>query len=231
MQADFTLNAAQWGALRKTLENLELPPPKRRRLLWRILNKGVMPAARRHQKRQENAEGVKWPGRADKRKSKMMTKLPGMMVIGELPASDSAKIYLRGNKKTPPGVVGHMQQVGFTTTVTASQAEKRQDNTVSATLPQAKKLLDLGYVVFPVSAPRAPSVAEIMQNLSKGKAGAIIRSLEGRKSKQSWTITLPAREWLAVSDDEFNNLLARQVQAINYGSGVRAQDIKGKAKK
>ncbi|CNK19833.1 phage-like protein [Yersinia aldovae] len=231
MQTDFTLNAAQWGALQKTLKDLELPPAKRRRLLWRILKSGVMPAARRHQKRQENAEGVKWPGRADKRKAKMMTKLPGMMVIGELPASDSARIYLRGNKKTPPGVVGRMQQVGFTTSMTAQKAAKGQDSTANATLNQAKKLLDLGYVVFPVSAPRAPSVAEIMRTLSQRKAGAIIRSLEGKASKRSWTITLPGREWLAVNDDEFNKMLARQMQAINYGGGVRAQDIKGKVKK
>ena len=231
MQADFTLNRAQWEALKKDLAALELPPNKRKRLLWRLLKLGVMPAARRHQKQQANAEGVKWPKRQNGFKGKMMRGLPKMMAIRELAASDSAKIYLRGNKKTSPGVVGNMQQSGFTTTVTADQAKKRKSSEAGATLRQAKRLLDLGYTVFPKTAPRNPSVSEIMDSLSRDKAGAIIRSLEGRKAKTSWTVTLPGREWLAVNDDEFNKMLARQMQAINYGGGVRAQDIKGKVTK
>lgn len=70
MQADFTLNRAQWEALKKDLAALELPPNKRKRLLWRLLKLGVMPAARRHQKQQANAEGIKWPKRQNGFKGK-----------------------------------------------------------------------------------------------------------------------------------------------------------------
>ncbi|WP_427192616.1 hypothetical protein [Serratia marcescens] len=232
MQVSVTLPAHQWKALQQELKAAELPPKKRQRLLWRILKLGVMVAARRHQRRQENAEGVKWPGRADGRKDKMMRELVKMMAVQELPASESARIYLKGAKKVPPGVVGAVQSTGFTTQMSAERAanasRKRDDG---ATLRQAKRLFDLGYTVFPVSAPRKPSLTEIMESLSMQKAGAIIRSLEGRPPKSGWTITLPGREWLAVSDDEFNKILARQMQAINFGWKVRAQDVKGKVTK
>lgn len=232
MQISVTLPTHLWKALQDELKAAELPPKKRQRLLWRILKQGVMVAARRHQRRQENADGIKWPGRANGRKKKMMRELVKMMAIHELPASESARISLKGQKKVPPGVVGGMQSAGFTTQVSAEKAarESRQRDD-GATLKQAKKLLDLGYTLFPVSAPRKPSVTEIMDSLSMQKAGVIIRSLAKRPSKSSWTITLPGREWLAVSDDEFNKIFARQMQAINFGWKVRAQDVKGKAKK
>lgn len=231
MRVDFTLNTQQWHALQKELKAAELPPRQRRRLLYRILKLGVMVAARRHQKRQENADGIKWPARQNGFPGKMMSQLPKMMAISELPATESAQIYLKGKKRVPPGVVGQIQQTGFTTQMTAAKAARAsQQNGDGATLRQAKRLHDLGYTEFPVSAPRKPAVSEIMSSLSKQKAGAIIRSLEGRRAKASWTITLPGREWLAVSDDEFNKILARQLQAINFGWKVRAQDVKGKAK-
>lgn len=228
MQVDFTLNTRQWESLKRELRAAELPPAKRRRLLYRILKLGVMVAARRHQKRQENAEGVKWPGRADGRKEKMLRELVKMMAISELPAKESARIYLKGQKKISPGVIGQIQQVGFNTQMTAEKAAKAsRKNGDSATLHQATRLLKLGYTAFPVSAPRKPSVSDIMDSMSKQKAGTIIRSMEGRAAKTTWTINLPGREFLAVSDDEFNNILVRQLQAINFGWRTRAQDVRG----
>ncbi|MGL5421913.1 MAG: hypothetical protein ACRDAJ_02965 [Serratia fonticola] len=228
MQVDFTLNTRQWAALRRELRAAELPPAKRKRLLWRILKLGVMVAARRHQKRQENAEGVKWPGRADGRKDKMIRELVKMMAISELPAKESARIYLKGQKKVPPGVIGQIQQAGFTTKMTAEKAaQASKKNGDAATLRQATRLLKLGYTAFPVSAPRKPSVSEITDSMSKQQAGAIIRSMEGRAAKATWSINLPGREWLAVSDDEFNKILVRQLQAINFGWRARAQDVRG----
>jgi len=231
MQISVTLPTRQWQALQKELEAAQLPPRQRRRLLWRILKTGVMAAARRHQRRQESAEGIKWPGRSNGRRDKMMRELVKMMAIHELPARESARIYLKGKKKVPPGVVGAQQTTGFTTQVSAEKAARAsQARDDGATLKQATKLLKLGYTLYPVSAPRKPSATEIMRTLSMQQAGVIIRSMEGRPPKNSWTITLPGRDWLAVSDDEFNKILARQMQAINFGWKVRAQDVKGKAR-
>ncbi|HFV9291867.1 TPA: hypothetical protein ACIAIE_001678 [Serratia fonticola] len=211
------VNPAQWAMLRRTLAQHELPPAKRRRLLFRILRQGVMPAAKKHQRQQESAAGVKWPGRwKGRKKAKMIRKLPSMMAVQELNA-ESAKIYIRGNKRVSPGRVAAMQQEGVRANMTAAQAAAGQDGSAPATLRQAKKLLELGYVVNPVSKPRAPSVRDIRASMSMKKAGATIRRMENRRSKTSWTVTVPPREWLAVSDDEFNKILERQIQALNYG--------------
>lgn len=232
MRAQLTLNTRQFAEMRKELAKLDLTPQKRKRLLWRILKLGVMVAAKRHQRRQEDATGKKWPGRKDGRREKMMRLLPGMMAIRELPANESAKIYLRGSKKVSPGVVGQVQQTGMKTTVTADKAKRIKGNRgeEKATLRQAKRLHELGYMTHPVSAPGVASMSEIMRTLSRDKAGTIIRAMEGRPAKASWTIDLPAREWLAVSDEDFDKILVRQMRGIQFGAGVRAQDIKGKVK-
>ncbi|WP_234419495.1 hypothetical protein [Lelliottia sp. WB101] len=118
------------------------------------------------------------------------------------------------------------------TTMTADKARKASagSGTKMATLRQAKKLHELGYMSHPVSAPGVTSMDEIMRTLTQDKAGTIIRSMEGRGALRSWTVTLPAREWLAVSDEEFDKILVRQMRGIQFGAGVKAQDIKGKNK-
>lgn len=231
MNISLTLNSQQFREMRRQIDALNLPPRKQERLLWRILQRGVMPAARAHQRRQESADGVKWPGRARGGKKKMLRQLPKMMAIRQMPAKSSALIYLRGSKRVPPGVVGAAQQGGQTVTVTASQAKAQKKTEGMATLKQARRLRQLGYMQYPVTDPRVAKLDEILVSLTRDKAGLIIRNMEGREAKKTWKNTLPAREFLAVSDDEFNKILARQLQAVNYGLGVRAQDVKGKVKR
>ncbi|ENP2075030.1 hypothetical protein [Klebsiella michiganensis] len=227
MQAELTLNQAQFRAMKAALDGLDMPPRKRRRLLYRMLKLGVMVAARRHQKKQQDADGAAWAPRADKRTDKMMRFLPGLMAIREMPATDAARIILQGAKKVPPGVVALAQQEGMTATVTAAQ-RRTSHQEGGCTLRQAKRLYDLGYMHFPVSVGMVSPVSEIMVTLSQDKAGVIIREMEGREPVRSWRVKLPAREWLAVSDDEFDNILVRQLKAIDFGWRVKAQDIRGK---
>ena len=222
-----SIDPVQLKALKAEIDRLKMPARKRQRLLWRMLKYGVMVAARRHQKKQQNADGEAWEPRFDGRTTKMMRHLPGMMVIHENPARESAHIWLQGAKKVPPGVVGRMQSQGMTVTVTAAQA-RREPQSGGCTLRQAKCLQDMGYMRYPVSLGTPSSLSEIMATLSKGKAGIIIREMQGREPATHWQMNLPAREWLSVSDDEFDNILVRQLKAINFGWRVQAQDIKGK---
>lgn len=227
MTMNLTLNQAQFDALKKEMASLELTAEIRKRLLYRILKNGIMPAAKRHQKNQASSEGVKWQGRRSRSKKKMIRKLPGTMTVNHLSPGESAVIKLRGNKKTPAGIIGQMQQDGAKNTVTAQQVKARQKNDTPATLSQAKRLRGLGFTLYPVTKPRRPSLKEITQTMSAKQAGLIIRLMENRESKDSWTVTLPAREWLAASNQEFNEILARQMNAIHYGGKTRPSDIKG----
>lgn len=48
MNISLTLNSQQFKEMRRQIDALNLPPRKQERLLWRILQRGVMPAARAH---------------------------------------------------------------------------------------------------------------------------------------------------------------------------------------
>jgi len=51
-----------------------------------------------------------------------------------------------------------------------------------------------------------------MENLTIARAGVILRSLRG--TKQSWTVTLPARSFLGVTQDEYQELTTLALDAI-----------------
>lgn len=235
MKAELTMNARQYSDMRKQLAKLDLPPAKRKRLVWRILKLGVMSAARGHQRRQEDENGRKWPGRSNGGRTKMMRHLPKMMAIRQLAGGDAGKVYLRrSGKRVPPGVVGAAHHTGIKTTMTAAKAKAKSADggDRKATLRQAKALHDLGYTTHPVTNPVPASIGEIAETLSYRKAGAIIRSMRKQgKAKAAWKIETPARPWMALSDDEVNKMLARQVRGIGFGADIRAQDIKGRQKK
>lgn len=51
------LNQEQFRQLQAALASLELPPPKRRRLLWRMAKYGVEVASKRNVRNQQSPEG------------------------------------------------------------------------------------------------------------------------------------------------------------------------------
>lgn len=235
MIAGGELNKKQLAELRKTLADMELPPRKRQRLLWRMAKYGVIAAAKRNVRNQAAPDGTAWPGRKTKRKGKMLRNMPKLLHIREMPEMQAVRIYLQGGgyrngeKPVPAGTVGYAQQNGMHVRVNrASQSQKGQPGKL-ATAAQAKKLRALGYQVRRGKRWKKPTLGEITASMPYDQAGLLIRKLSGKTVKTSWTIDLPARVFLGMSDDEFNKALARQLQAIGYGWNVNAQDIKGKA--
>ncbi|EJY0904922.1 hypothetical protein OE984_005522, partial [Escherichia coli] len=47
-----------------------------------------------------------------------------------------------------------------------------------------------------------------------------------QQKARTWTITLPSRVFLGVTNEEFSHILARQMNAMGYGLDVDAQDIR-----
>lgn len=90
------LDRAQLKAVRKKLASLELPPAKRKRLLWRLGKYGLIPAAKRNIRNQASPDGQKWQGRQTKRKGKMLRNMPKLLHIREMPEIDGVRIYLSG---------------------------------------------------------------------------------------------------------------------------------------
>ncbi|EOV0286228.1 hypothetical protein ACOIP5_005269 [Salmonella enterica] len=234
------LNKAQFKQMREMLASGELPPAKRQRLLQRIAKRGVIPAAKRHVREQKNVDGSSFAKRRYGNRS-LLKGIPKFLKVHDMPSVASVRIYAAGRSYRQPhssreisvGAVGYIQSHGVTFTVNASQMKTDAMQKASkepCTRRQAIRLRKLGYTVRgkKEGTRRKPSTADIQASLQKGQAGVIIRSMEGRPSKNTWSITIPPRQFLGVSNEEFAQILARQLQGINFGWQTKPQDIKRK---
>lgn len=236
------LNKKQLALLRESFKKLDLLPAKRQRLLWRMAKYGVIAATKRYVRHQQSPHGKPWPARKTRQRGKMLRNLPRWLRIREMPEQDAVRLYLQGGgyrngaTPVPAGVVGHAQNNGMKMLMRPKQtssSRKRDSNTVvsgrMATLKQAKKLRALDYQVRKGESWRKPSYKEITENMCFFQAGLLIKKISGHLARQAWTVELPPRQFLGISDEDFNQALARQLQAIGFGWQVKAQDIKGKA--
>lgn len=230
------LSKRQIMQLRVALAAADLPAKKRQRLMWRIAKLGIIVAAKRNQRNQIAPDGTPWTPRKHG-KGKMLKGLPKLLAVREMPEIQGVRIYLKngrhsnGKKPVSAGLVGAVQQNGASINMSASTTPRKsaQDNKHRAALPrQAKKLRALGYKMRQGTTWVKPSSKVIMATLNMAQAGLLIRKLRGTSPKRTWTIDLPSRVFLGVSDDEFNKILVRQLQAIGFGWDVKAQDMKGK---
>lgn len=226
------LSKKQLTELQQALKRLDLPPPKRQRLLWRLAKYGVMTAAKRNVRNQQAPDGTPWQGRQTNQRGKMLRNMPKLLHIREMPEISAVRLYLQGGgyrngeKPVPAGVVGYGQQNGMHVTINRSAVAKTVPPERPATIKQAKRLRALGYRVKRGKRWRKPSYKEIVENMRFAQAGLLIRKLSGKAAKSAWTVDVPAREFLGMSDDDFNKALARQLQAIGFGWDVKEQDIK-----
>ncbi|EEP92546.1 hypothetical protein ykris0001_4840 [Yersinia kristensenii ATCC 33638] len=209
-----------------------MPPQKRQRLLWRLAKYGVIVAAKRNVRNQQSPDGTPWQGRQTNQRGKMLRNMPKLLHIREMPEISAVRLYLQGGgyrngeKPVPAGVVGYGQQNGMHVTINRSAVAKSVPPERPATIKQAKKLRALGYRVKKGKRWRKPPYKEIIENMRSAQAGLLIKKLSGKAAKSAWTVDVPAREFLGMSDDDFNKALARQLQAIGFGWDVKAQDMK-----
>lgn len=222
------ISQRQIAALKEEIGKRDLKPRQRQRLLWRIAKYGVIAAAKRNQRQQTDPDGTPWPARK-RGKKKMLRGLPRLLAVRENREAESVTVYLRGkgDRALSAGVLGQTHATGAEITGRASSQPRRQQEG-PATRKQAARLRKLGFKRRDrgrwVNAP----ASWIMQNMSEAQAGVVIRKLSGEPAKQTWKIVLPARAFLGVNDQEFNKILTRQLQAIDFGWQVTAQDIRGK---
>lgn len=220
------LNPDQLKKLKAALAALALPPAKRRRLLWRLAKYGLVAAAKRNVRNQLSPDGQAFAPRKTKRKGKMLRNMPKLIRIREMPEIEAVRLYLsgghyrNGTRNVAAGTVGYAQQNGMTVTINARQSAGNQRQSGPATLRQAKRLRKAGFKLRNGKRWRVPGYKEIQETISAAQAGLLIRKLEGTPAKQTWTITLPAREFLGIGEADFTKALIRQLQAIGYGWDV-----------
>lgn len=233
MKIDGGLDKRQLKELRQALAAAELKPKQRQRLLWRIAKLGIINAARRHQRNQVTPDGQPWPKRK-RGKGKMLRQLPRLLHVREMPEREAVRIYLKGGNyrnnsgTVSAGLIGAVHQEGAAIQMSAEKMPRPDQRGKPALMSQAKRLRALGYRVWKKGRYVKASSRQIMESMSMAQAGLLIKKLRGKPTKSTWTIDIPARVFLGVSDTEFNKILARQLQAIGFGWNVNAQDIKGK---
>lgn len=248
-QVDYS--ARDWLTLEQQMTLLMMPAAKRKRLMWRIGARGMIPLARRNVKAQQTPDGKSFTRRRHGRR-KMLTRLPRYLTA-ESSTADKAVVrfkYASGydGGRSSPSVVGYAHQKGVTYRRTAEQAKKF--NQVNADKPcslnQARKLKKLGYrrpdipdknnqtgrfLKYQEGKNRkrthAASMKWMRENLSFRQAGLLIKKLSQQPSRQSWVIKLPARPFLGATPEQAREIIARQLQGIDYGWQVKA-DIKGR---
>ena len=164
----------------------------------------------------------------------MLRQLPRLVHVREMPEREAVRIYLKGgnyrNNSGPvsAGLIGAVHQEGAAIPMSAEKMPRPDQRGKPALMSQAKRLRALGYRVWKKGRYVKASSRQIMESMSMAQAGLLIKKLRGKPTKSTWTIDIPARVFLGVSDTEFNKILARQLQAIGFGWNVNAQDIKGK---
>lgn len=230
MEINGQLDARQLRDMKRELARRDLPPAQQRRFLWRVAKHGIVTAAKRNQRNQQAPDGRPWPPRK-RGKQKTLRGLPKLLAVRYEQGRDAVVIYLRGRggKKLSAGVLGQIHAEGATTTVQAASIKQRPQGDEKATRRQALQLRKLGYKRRKGNRWIAAPASWIVQNMRRAQAGLLIRELNGEEPKKSWRIEIPARVFLGVNDAELNRILARQLQAIDFGWQTKAQDIKGKA--
>ena len=195
--------------LRQQLAVLRLPPAARKKH-HRYVAQQVIRKAKRNVQRQTDVHGRALVKRK-RGKGKVLRKLPKRL-----------KAYTGPSKamvtwpKTRTGQIARAHQNGIATTMTAGQAIKaarrrgEPDYSAPATAAQAKALLAAGYRkpiggTFKNGAKagqrrtRRVSAKHIMDTMTVGQAGLILRLLRNKASKQQWLIPLPEREFFGLA--------------------------------
>jgi phage gpG-like protein len=167
----------------------------------------VMEWGKNRVKNQTDLNNQAWTRRKSGQRKKMLVKTGRLLKI--VSATDDMAEVGWANRLTATIAAKH--QFGSTETFDKSQFRDGRDGiqqslNAPATRIQAKELLKAGYKVKRSNGRGhiTPTIAWIASNLSIGKAGVILRALQGTKSK--WQIVLPPRSFLGVNDADITSL-------------------------
>ncbi|MGH1374405.1 MAG: phage virion morphogenesis protein [Cellvibrionaceae bacterium] len=192
--------------VKQKLQLLKLPAAKRKRLNGQMARK-VRVQSRKRLREQRGLDGQPWEKRKGRSRRKM---LRGYSKLLRARGTAAAGIVDIKTGAASSGARAH--QDGIASTMTASKMAKihgEPDYSAPATRTQAKSLKAEGY-----KRPRAKgkgkskaTIKWIVENLTVGQAGQILRSMRDAPDKQSWIIQLPARSFLGATEKEIEGMV------------------------
>ncbi|HHP0468873.1 virion morphogenesis protein [Vibrio harveyi] len=209
MKPQINVNERDVLNMQEKLAMLALPPKKRFWILktlgrWEIAN------VRRRIRAQKDINDKALEPRKGKKRGKVLKR----MAKGLTPYVRNANTLdlTWGNKLT--GKIAARHHIGQAQKVTAREMQKKygsQDPKEPCTKSQARKLRELGLETKRAKGKgtKKPSLRWIMENISKGKAGLMIRIMKEEPSKNVWSIPLAERQILGSKEREVNRQLIK----------------------
>ncbi len=192
---------------RQTMRALAMPKVKRRRLLQQIGHK-VRTATRKRLRSQTDLNGQSWTPRKKREAKKMLRGIGKTLRI----RPDEYTVSI-GPTNPVASRIASAQQHGTDEVMTARrmQAIHRKSDDQPATKRQAKALQAAGFKVKqPGSEPgkgwRRATQKWITSNLTRARAGLILRELTGGSSKKAWVIPLAPRSFLGATEQDINDI-------------------------
>lgn len=230
MRISGELNKAQLKQLRAEIERMNLTPEKRQKLLYRIMKNGVIAATNRSIKQQKSPDGKKFDKRQSKRKAKLLSKIT--KDIGIKSSAIESTVFFKGqykstsNKTIPVGVVAKTQQDGLKVTQNKGQFANQAHDTQKGSITdrQVKRLRKLGHTHQKNKKAVRSSAKWLKENLSEAQAGLVICEMLAEQVKSSWDIKVPRREFLGISETDFEKSIKRELRNINFGGSKRGKN-------
>lgn len=189
--------------LRRQLAVLKMPPAQRRRMAG-IMARKVRTYSRKRLRAQKDLQGQPW----EKRKAGRKKMLRGMSKKMRT-RSDSRGAEV-GFTDAVTARIGYAHQHGVPEDWNASKAQQiygQPDYSAPCTRKQARALKQEGYKVRMAGGKKKkPTMKWMLENLTLGQAGLILRMMRDEEPKKSWTIPLPDRSFLGASRREMDEL-------------------------
>lgn len=191
---------------RQQLQLLKMSAGKRAKLL-KLVIKIARKSSKRRLTAQQDLDGRKFAPRKGSSRRKLLTKL-------------GRKLRLKSNKhegvlyfaNALASKIARRHHDGIDEVFHKNQFKDRESGFYdkSATRKQAKALRQVDYKIKRASGKgyRRPSLKWIVENLTVGQAGVIIKSMQGEDSKDSWIIPVKARAWFGANAEDINAMIA-----------------------
>ncbi|WP_162629296.1 phage virion morphogenesis protein [Moritella yayanosii] len=201
--------APEMLGVQQQLKLMTLHPTKRLKIL-RKLSRYLAKQNRKNMRENKDPNGRRWQTRTSGDK-KMMRKMGKQLKTKTTP--NEARLFF-------PGVAGKIashHQYGTTEKWNAAKARKvygKPNYDDKPTRLQAKRLRELGYTIAAKrkGKRKKPSIKWIIESLTTGQAGLIIRNLKSKDTQSSWEVKLPERQLLGAKSKDITNFLAAELE-------------------
>jgi len=207
---------AQVGAIENVLDKASLSTGSQRVKVMRSIAKKVRLLSHQRIKNQTNVDGTPFKKRASGKRKKMLVKAKSRLKVVNA-TSDAALI---GFFSPVTSGIFAKHQYGHTQLFNKSQFHKSNVdiNTAPATRRQAKALRDVGYKrALKGKGHKTASLKWITENMSISHAGKLIRLLRG--TKESWSVILPKRSFLGITDKELSDITQQTIDEVQATLG------------